>query len=113
MERAAETGKALAELPAELAERHPSVGEVHSIGLLGVIERVRDRRLRLPMALYDGASPEMEALQRYLLKHWVYVHIHWHIILIVPPLIITPAQLAEVFAVLDWALTITDAVCTV
>lgn len=113
VERAAETGKALAELLAELVERHPSVGEVRSIGLFGAIELVRDRRSRQPMAPYDGASPEMEALQRYLLEHGVYVHIHWHMILIVPPLIITPEQLAEGFAVLDQALTITDAACTV
>ena len=29
---------------AELVERHPSVGEVRSIGLFGVIELVRDRK---------------------------------------------------------------------
>lgn len=108
VERAAQTGEVMADLLAGLAERHPSVGEVRSIGLFGVIELVRDRATKEPMAPYNGTSPEMTALRGYLLEHGVFVYIHWHTVLLIPPLIITAEQLAEGFAVLDRALEITD-----
>jgi taurine--2-oxoglutarate transaminase len=108
VERAAQTGQVMAEMLAELVERHPSVGEVRSIGLFGVIELVRDRQTREPMAPYNGSSPEMTTLRSYLLDHGVYVYTHWHTVLVIPPLIITPEQLQEGFEVLDQALEITD-----
>lgn len=108
VEKARETGAIMAEMLAELVERHPSVGEVRSIGLFGVIELVRDRVNRTPMAPFNSASPEMIALRRYLLDHGVFVYTHWHTILVIPPLIITPDQLAEGLAVFDQALKITD-----
>ena len=60
------------------------------------------------MAPYNGSSPEMAALRKYLLDHGVFVYTHWHTVLIIPPLIITEEQLGEGFAVLDRALEITD-----
>jgi len=44
-----------------------------------------------------------------LKDHGVYAYTHWHTMLLIPPLIITPEQLAEGFAVIDRALNITDA----
>lgn len=108
VERAAETGEVMADMLQELLTRHPSVGEVRSIGLFAAIELVRDRNTKEPMAPYGGTSPEMTALRKNLLEHGVFVYTHWHTILIIPPLIISPEQLAEGFAVIDAALEITD-----
>ena len=108
IERAKEMGRLLHKHLADLGEQHPSVGEVRSIGLFGAIELVRDRKTKEPMAPYNGSSPEMVALRQYLLEHGVYLYTHWHTILVIPPLIITPEQLGEGFAVLDRALEITD-----
>jgi taurine--2-oxoglutarate transaminase len=108
VERAAQTGQAMAGMLARLVERHPSVGEVRSIGLFGAVELVRDRRTKEPMAPYNGSSPEMARLRNYMLDHGVYVYTHWHTVLVIPPLIITPQQLQEGFEVLDGALEITD-----
>jgi len=36
------------------------------------------------------------------------MYTHWHTLLIIPPLIITEEQLAEGFAIIDKALSITD-----
>jgi taurine--2-oxoglutarate transaminase len=110
VERAAAMGPVLHRMLTDLGEQHPSVGEVRSIGLFGVIELVRDRKTRQPMAPYNGASPEMAALRQYMLDHGVYLYTHWHTVLIIPPLIITEEQLAEGFAVLNQALEITDRV---
>jgi taurine--2-oxoglutarate transaminase len=112
VERAAQTGEVLADMLAELVERHPSVGEVRSIGLFGVIELVRNRKTREPMAPFNSSSPEMTAIRRYLLDHGVFVYTHWHTILVIPPLIITPEELQEGFAVLDRALEISDRAVT-
>jgi taurine--2-oxoglutarate transaminase len=92
----------------DLGEQHPSVGEVRSIGLFGIVELVRDRKTRQPLAPYNGSSPEMTALRKYMLDHGVYAYTHWHTVLIIPPLPITEAQLAEGLSVLDEALSIVD-----
>jgi taurine--2-oxoglutarate transaminase len=93
----------------DLGEQHPSVGEVRSIGLFGILELVKDRQTREPLAPFDGSSPEMAAFRKYMLDHGVYLYTHWHTVLIIPPLIITPEQLQEGFSILDQALEITDA----
>ena len=108
VEKAKATGLVMADMLAELVERHPSVGEVRSIGLFGIIELVRNRQTKEPMAPFNGSSPEMAAYKKYLLDHGVFQSIHWNNALLLPPLIITPEQLAEGFAVIDRALEITD-----
>jgi taurine--2-oxoglutarate transaminase len=108
VDRAAETGKAMAEMLAEMVERHPSVGEVRSIGMFGVLELVRDRKTREPLAPFNGSSPEMSAFAKYMQDHGVFLYTHWHTVLVIPPLIATPEQLMEGFSVMDKALEITD-----
>jgi len=108
VEKAKATGNVMADMLAELVERHPSVGEVRSIGLFGILELVRNRKTREPMAPFNGSSPEMAAYKKYLLDHGVFQSVHWHTALLLPPLIITPEQLAEGFEVIDRALEITD-----
>ncbi len=70
----------------DLGEAHPSVGEVRSIGLFGIIELVRDRKTKEPMAPWNGTSPEMVAFKNYCFDHGLYLDIHWHTALIIPPL---------------------------
>ncbi len=106
--RSQATGKVLASHLRELGEDHPSVGDVRSIGLFAAVELVRNRETRQPMAPFNGTSPEMAALRRFLLDRGLYVYIHWNMVLIVPPLIITEAELAEGIAILNDGLRITD-----
>lgn len=110
VERAAQTGEVMADMLSELVERHPSVGDVRSIGLFGVIELVRNRETKQPLAPFNGSSAEMGRLRKFMLDRGVFVYTHWHTILMIPPLIITPEQLQEGFSVIDQALEITDAV---
>ena len=60
------------------------------------------------MAPFGKNSPEMAALKKYLLEKGIFLYTHWHTILLIPPLIITPEELAEAFAIIDKALEITD-----
>ena len=108
VDRSQATGKVLAAQLRELGENHPSVGDVRSIGLFAAVELVRNRETREPMAPFNGASPEMTALRRFLLDRGLYVYIHWNTVLIVPPLIITEQELAEGIGILNEGLRITD-----
>jgi taurine--2-oxoglutarate transaminase len=112
VEHAAKMGDVMARHHQELAAKHPSVGAVRSIGLFGVLELVRNRETGEPMAPFNGSSPEMQALLRYLLDNGVYTLLHWNQVMTNPPLSITEAQLAEGFDILDQALDITDKAVT-
>ena len=112
VEHAAALGPVLHKLLADLGESHPSVGEVRSIGLFGIIEVVKDRKTREPAAPWNGSSQEMAALRKFCLDQGLFVYTHWHTILIIPPLIITEEQLKAGFSVLDKALEITDELAT-
>ncbi len=91
----------------DLGEQHPSVGDVRSIGLFGVIELVKNRQTRQPLIPFNHTNG-LHAIKKFGLDHGLYFYTHWHTILVVPPLIITEDQLADGFAILDEALLIAD-----
>jgi taurine--2-oxoglutarate transaminase len=105
----ARTGRVMRELHEEMKRKHPSVGDVRSIGLFGVLELVRNRETREPMAPFNGTSPEMQQLGAFLRQEGMYAFINWNNLFTNPPLCITEAQLRESFAIIDRALEITDA----
>jgi taurine---2-oxoglutarate transaminase len=107
---AARLGPVMASLLAELKERHPSVGAVRNIGLFGIVELIRDRTTREPMAGFNSSSPEMAALDARLKADGLYTMQHWDGFFTNPPLCITEEQLREAFAIIDGALEVTDAV---
>jgi taurine--2-oxoglutarate transaminase len=108
VEHTHEMGPILHRMLTDLGEQHPSIGEVRSIGLFGIIELVRNRKTKEPLASWNSSSQEMMDLRKALLEKGLYLDIHWHTLLIIPPLIITEEQLAEGFDILDKALSITD-----
>jgi taurine--2-oxoglutarate transaminase len=110
VEHAAAMGPVLKRMLSDLGEAHPSVGDVRSIGLFGILELVRNRKTREPMAPWNGSSPEMTALRKFCLEHGLFLYTHWHTVLIIPPLVIDESQLQDGLNVLDQALTITDKV---
>ena len=108
VEQVAGMGKVLKRMLSDLGEAHPSVGDVRSIGLFGILELVKDRKTKEPMAPWNGSSPAMTALKEFCLEKGLFLYTHWHTVLIVPPLIISEEQLVEGFDILDKALEITD-----
>jgi taurine--2-oxoglutarate transaminase len=108
VEHAAAMGPVLKSMLTDLGESHPSVGEVRNIGLFGILELVKNRKTKEPMAPWNGSSAEMTALKKFCLDNGLFLYTHWHTVLIIPPLIITEAQLQEGMDVLDKALEITD-----
>jgi taurine--2-oxoglutarate transaminase len=102
-------GEVMARHHATLAERHPSVGAVRSIGLFGVVELIRDRATREPLAPFNGTSDEMTALGRRFREEGLYTFVRWNYFFTNPPLVISEEELAHGFDIIDRALELTDA----
>jgi taurine--2-oxoglutarate transaminase len=108
LENARRMGVVMTELLGELARKHPSVGAVRSIGLFGLVELVRDKAKKVPLAPFNGTSDEMAALGRFFREEGLYTFVRWNTFFTNPPLCITEAQLRDAFAVIDRGLEITD-----
>jgi taurine--2-oxoglutarate transaminase len=108
IENARRMGALMKELHAGLLARHPSVGATRSIGLFGIVELVRDRARRTPMAPFNGTSEEMAALGRFFREEGLYTFVRWNTFFTNPPLCIREAELREGFAIVDRGLEITD-----
>ena len=109
IERAREMGTVMRGLLDALTRTHPCVGEVRSIGLFGIVELVRNRKTREPLAPFNGTSPEMQALGKFFREKGLYTFVRWNTFFTNPPLCITEAELREAFAIIDEGLTHTDA----
>jgi taurine--2-oxoglutarate transaminase len=101
-------GAVMRELHLELEARHPSVGATRSLGLFGIVELVRNRRTKEPMAPMNGTSPEMAALGARFREEGLYTFVRWNYFFTNPPLSITERELRDGFAILDRALDIAD-----
>lgn len=109
IERAREMGKVLRNGLMSLAETHPCVGEVRGIGLLQVMELVKNRETREPMSGWN--QPASEAMQRVaatLRQQSMSTFVKWDWIFCAPPLIIDEAQLQRGLTMLDQALEVAD-----
>jgi len=101
-------GKVMAGLLDDLKAEHPSVGDVRNIGLFGVIDLVKNRQTKEPMAPYVGTSPEMTKLGAYLKENGVYNFTWRNMLHANPPLCVTEVELRGVFEIINQALAITD-----
>jgi taurine--2-oxoglutarate transaminase len=106
--RAKERGVLMRSLLEDLAARHPSVGAIRSIGLFGIVELVRDKAKKVPLAPFAGSSPEMAALGRFFRDEGLYTFVRWNSFFTNPPLTISEDELREGFAIIDRGLAITD-----
>jgi taurine--2-oxoglutarate transaminase len=101
-------GLIMADLLAELEASHRSVGAVRSIGLFGIVELVRDKETREPLAPFNGTSPEMAVLGRELRSRGLYTFVRWNTFFTNPPLSMSEAELREGFGMIDAALSVVD-----
>ena len=73
-----------------------------------MIELIRNRATKQPMAPFNGAAPEMAALGRFFRQEGLFTIVRWNYFFTNPPLIITEEQLREAFGIIDRGLEITD-----
>ena len=96
LDNVAESGKVLGEELEALRDKYKIVGDVRYIGLFSAIELVRDRATKAPLVEY-GKDPEgiMKSIIGKLAAKGFMTYSHENMILICPPLIITPDQVRE------------------
>jgi taurine--2-oxoglutarate transaminase len=108
LENTRKMGAVMKDLLRNLQSCHPTVGAVRSIGLFGIVELVRNRTTREPMAPFNGSSEEMAALGRFFREQGLYTFVRWNTFFTNPPLCITEKELREGFAIIDRGLEATD-----
>jgi len=112
IERAREMGKVLRNGLMDLAEQHPSVGDVRGTGLLQVVELVKNRDTREPMSGWNlPASEAMRKVAVDLREQGMSTFVKWDWIFCTPPLVTSREQIQEGLDMLDQALTIADQYC--
>ncbi|MBV9951901.1 MAG: aspartate aminotransferase family protein [Acidimicrobiia bacterium] len=99
----------------DLAERHPSVGEVRGLGVFWALELVKDRRTREPLVPFNASGPDaapMKELMGACASRGLWPFTHFNRLHVVPPVTITADDAREGIAILDEALKVADAHCT-
>jgi taurine--2-oxoglutarate transaminase len=100
---------------AEIAERHPSVGDVRGLGVFWAVELVRDRDTREPLVPFNAAGADAQPMAEFAAacrqrRLWPFTHFNrTHV---VPPITIGDDDLRTGLAILDEALKVADTYTT-
>lgn len=90
---------------AELASRHPMIGEVRGLGVFWALDLVTDPVTREPVAAATVGLLKAELMKRGLLPFVTDNRIH-----VVPPCTVTAEQVATALAIYDEAFTVVEAI---
>ncbi len=102
IERSRRLGAELRRAVDGLAARHPVIGDVRGgHGLFVVVELVRDRGTREPLAPWPQGAPGLAALVRDALAEGVSFAARGNLLLLAPPLVIGERELADAVSLLD------------
>ncbi len=88
---------------AELAEKHPVIGELRGLGVFWALDLVTDRSTREPLAPYGGTSEAMGALTKGCMSRGLLPFANFNRLHVVPPCVVTEAEASEGLAILDEA----------
>jgi taurine---2-oxoglutarate transaminase len=94
---------------AELAARHPVIGEVRGTAVFWALDLVTDRATREPLAPYGASSPAMTALVAACMSRGLMPFTNYNRLHVVPPCTISESEAKEGLSILDDALTAADA----
>ena len=111
IDNAAEMGKYVTAQVELLKQKHPSIGNFRTTGLLGCIELVKNRNSKEPMAPFNAKPDEMGVMNKVAAKIkelGMYTFVRWSYIFIAPPLCVTREQIDEGLAIISEALKIAD-----
>lgn len=111
IENAAEMGKYVESRVEAMKQKHPSIGDFRTTGLLGCIELVKNRKTKEPMAPFNAKPDEMLVMNKVAAKIkelGMYTFVRWNYIFIAPPLCITKEQIDEGLAIISQAISLAD-----
>ena len=95
----------------EMKQKHPSIGNFRTTGLLGCFELVKNRDTKEPMAPFNAKPDEMAVLNKVAAKIrelGMYTFVRWSYIFVAPPLCVTKGQIDEGLAIISEAIKIAD-----
>jgi taurine--2-oxoglutarate transaminase len=96
---------------AELAEKHPSVGEVRGLGVFWALELVRSRSTKEPLVPFNAsgaAAAPMNAVAAACKERGLWPFTHFNRLHVVPPCTVSEDEIRDGLAILDEALTVAD-----
>ncbi|MEV8515178.1 aspartate aminotransferase family protein [Dactylosporangium sp. NPDC051484] len=96
---------------AELAAKHPCVGDVRGLGVFWALELVRDRETREPLVPFNAAGADanpMNELAAACKQRGLWPFTHFNRVHVAPPCTVSAAEVHEGLAILDEALTVAD-----
>ncbi|MEU3962162.1 aspartate aminotransferase family protein [Streptomyces buecherae] len=96
----------------EIAERHPSVGEVRGLGVFWAVELVRNPETREPLVPYNASGPANQPMVDFaaaVKRGGLWPSVVMNRTHVVPPCTISAAEAKDGLAILDEALAVADA----
>jgi len=93
----------------EMKRRYACVGDVRYKGLFSVLELVKDKETKEPLAPFNGNSPEMSKLAAHLKSGHLYAFTRFNMLWVCPPLIITQEELQQGLDIIEEGLRLVDA----
>jgi taurine--2-oxoglutarate transaminase len=111
IENSRQMGQILGQGLEALKEKHPSVGDVRYIGLFSIIELVKDKETREPLAPWNAKAEELGVMADVLpalRQRGLSTFVKWNWIFVVPPLCINEKELREGLDIIDEVLKMTD-----
>ena len=111
IENAAQMGNYVAAQAELMKQRHPSIGDFRTTGLLGCFELVKSRKTKEPMAPFNAKPDEMAVMSKVaarIKELGMYTFVRWSYVFVAPPLCVTQEQVNEGLAIISEALKIAD-----
>lgn len=111
LQKATETGSYIEQKVADLATRHPSIGDFRNTGLLGCIELVKNRKTKEPVTTWNAKPSAMEITNKMAAKLrelGMFTFVRWNYIFVAPPLIILKEQVDQGMEIISQAISIAD-----
>lgn len=111
---AAKMGTYITQAVEKLKDKHPSIGDFRTTGLLGCIELVRNRKTKEPMAPWNATPSQMEIMNKVsakLAELGMFTFVRWNYIFTCPPLCITKDEMDEGLEIISKGIAVADEFC--
>lgn len=111
VENARTQGERLGAGLAQLAERHPSIGDIRGRGLFYGLELVRNRKTREPLVPFNAtgeAAAPMQRINKTAMGKGLYLASNFNVVRLTPPLVIEDHEIDQALAILDDVLDVAD-----
>lgn len=101
-------GKYLAERLEAIKRKYACVGDVRYKGLFSILELVKDKASKEPLAPFNGTSPQMTKLTAHLKARHLYTFVRFNTVMVCPPLVINKEELDYGLSIIEEALALVD-----